>query len=227
MTDSDIYYAIGDIDDDLIIEAMEYEPKKNKNMRYINKFIAIAACIIMIGIAIDIRSEDIININNMDNNFNMYSVPLDDDFESSQEEETGNIIKIFSEESMVKYLGINEIPRSLSNELVLSDQNTYRIIEDEDGHVIHDNFEIIYTNYDEKYVTINLSKTGDNYGYMFNGIEDPESSQINKISVTIGKFGENKFGAEFKSNAYYTINSDGISEAEFTNILKSIIDSQK
>lgn len=227
MTENELYYAIGNIDDDLIIEAMEYEPTRNKNIRYINKFIAIAACFIMVGIIINITEEDVVNVNDMEHIINSYSMPLDDYIESNQYSQNDNVVKIFSEESMVKYLGINQIPKILSKGVVLSDQNTYRIIENSECQVIHDNFEIIYTDYDKKFVTINLSKSGKNYGDMFNSIDNLKVSEIKDVFVTIGKFGETEFGAEFKNDIYYTINSEGVNEKEFISILENIINSQK
>lgn len=227
MTENELYYAIGNIDDDLIIEAMEYEPTRNKNIRYINKFIAIAACFIIVGIIINITEEDVVNVNDMEHIINSYSMPLDDYIESNEYSQNDNIVKIFSEESMVKYLGINQIPKILSKGVVLSDQNTYRIIENSEGQVIHDNFEIIYTDYDKKFVTINLSKSGKNYGDMFNSIDNLKVSEIKDVFVTIGKFGETEFGAEFKNDIYYTINSEGVNEKEFISILENIINSQK
>lgn len=225
MTENEFYYAIGNIDDDLIIEAMEYT--KSKSAKYKNKFIAIAACFVMIGVIINITEEDVVNVNDMEHIINSYSMPLDDYIESNQYSQNDNIVKIFSEESMVKYLGINGIPKTLSKGIVLSDQNTYRIIENSKGEVTHDNFEIIYTDYDKKFVTINLSKSGKNYGDMFNSIDNLKVSEIKDVFVTIGKFGETEFGAEFKNDIYYTINSEGVNEKEFISILESIINSQK
>lgn len=212
MSSEKIYKAIGNIDDDLIIESVNYIKTKHK---YRNK-IMIAACFVIILIIPSLNLN--IHINNLSN---IMASPSYMDTETANK----NVVKNLSEEDMKTYFGIENIPQSLSNDLILSKNNTYSIVHDNKGIVVEDTVNIIYTDNNEKYVTITLSKLGSNYGNIFSSVEHPKVSKINNALVTIGKFDETNYCAEFNKDLYYTINAKGLEKKEFIKILKIIIKS--
>lgn len=207
------YKEIGDIDDDLIMEAAVAYGEKNKKSA-VYRIVGIAACFCLIcGAFIFLSQRDTIYINEI-------SAPAVSKIVVPADENTEIVSVSYGE--LMDYYGIKQLPDTLGDDLENAEQSYFVFYRNSGGKILYDTNIFYFNNADRsRNVSVIIAKS-EEISDAYNN--DILLSEIGGVSVMIAKSNDTAYWAAFKLNEVsFKVISDGMSEDEFIDIIKEII----
>ena len=139
-------------------------------------------------------------------------------------------IASYNAAELEEYFGTKICPASIPEDLELSgDKDAYHVGYDEDGNVVDDNNELIYSDESGKRtLKIGVRTTESGIVTRF-ADENLTTSVMNAITVTAGRYRTGQAGAENyiaifeREGIIFTIESFGLTEKEFTTVIEELV----
>lgn len=216
-----LYKEIGNIDDDLILEAAEARVKK-RNRQILYRFAGIAACFCVIcgGILLGTQRDTIYMNETQRPMISKVVVP---------DAETSEIVQMDYQE-LLAYYEMEEMPDTLGSDtdepFTKTDQSFFVLYRDLENNIIYDTNNLYYTNTDNtKTLSITLAKVKEIPSV---SSEDMKPSKIGGVETMLGAAsngtGYTAYWAEFKLNDISVkVISDGLAEDAFIDVITEFI----
>lgn len=211
-----LYREIGEIDDDLIQAAHEARGSRSLSMRYRMAGIAACFCLICGGIFFGWQ-RDTIYIN---------AIPLPAAAKAVVPDGAGNEMVSMTEQELLAYFGMEQLPGTLGEGLVRSEQPYFILWRDQTGRILYDTNTLYYSSEDgSRALSITLTKAGadaDRPG------EAGKRSKISGVSVLLAASAEDAertaYWAVFETGGVSVrMVSEGMGEDAFVQIIQEFI----
>lgn len=216
MNAKDLYRIIGEIDDDLILEAEKKPVKKSEKTKKVVRMWTLlsAACVCLICLSLYHLRFGTSVYWNESMGMSSFKVAISADA----------IWQEMSPEEAVEYYQLGEIPKTLGDHLKQMTQGSFSLYKDAGGAVVYDQNQIWYQDEAQnQFVCLTLSRVTQTSP----AVEDAKVSRIQGMKVTLTKTDSGgdlpTYGAEWKMNGTtISVSGNGFSEEEFLSVLREI-----